>query len=328
MDDPVLDEDRIKYLTISLEMVMMDPVSVLFREAVPLDQYPEYNDLVPLPIDLSMILARVKNGYYRNLDAIFRDIEQIMVNCAIFNQKGSSILGDCKQVEESALEKVKRAKMTTNMNPCLRSLEKEFARFKEQLERERLQEEEMEKQAAAGGHAGRRGRPRKSKAGVKYHEEATEEYDGDEEVEFADSGWDEKPSALGTRRSARRGGPPRMFRTHDEPAKVLTGSGRIVVKPQRYEEVVERSERPRRAAAARRRPYQEVDEDDEEDEGGAGRIQGMTRSGRISVKPQKFEEEATPPSSRTRRMEGGYMGRSVPNQQQRRPGLFGLQVRG
>lgn len=50
-----------------------------------------YTAVVPLPLALPDVLARVKNGYYRHVQALEQDAHNIASNAALFNGPASEI---------------------------------------------------------------------------------------------------------------------------------------------------------------------------------------------------------------------------------------------
>jgi len=50
-----------------------------------------YNDMVPLPMALLTIQARLQNCYYRNAAAVKHDAHLVATNAGTFNGSGSSI---------------------------------------------------------------------------------------------------------------------------------------------------------------------------------------------------------------------------------------------
>jgi hypothetical protein len=60
----------------------------IFMEPVPLDQYPSYYSTNPWPVDLQLIMDRLRGGWYRNLESLKRDIQHIHLNSKKFNTAG------------------------------------------------------------------------------------------------------------------------------------------------------------------------------------------------------------------------------------------------
>eukprot|EP00898_Chlorokybus_atmophyticus_P006616 jgi/Chlat1/6956/Chrsp52S06626 len=62
-----------------------------FREVVRPKQLPGYLSKVAVPMALKVIEARLKNNYYRQLDAVKHDIEQILKNAELFHENGGIV---------------------------------------------------------------------------------------------------------------------------------------------------------------------------------------------------------------------------------------------
>ena len=66
--------------------------SGLFDHPVNLKECPAYTDSggIALPMDLSLIRARLSSGYYRSLDAVFSDVDLITRNAHAYNEEDGS----------------------------------------------------------------------------------------------------------------------------------------------------------------------------------------------------------------------------------------------
>ncbi|KAJ3147408.1 Bromodomain and WD repeat-containing protein 3 [Geranomyces michiganensis] len=67
------------------------PEMALFTHEVDYPQYPTYLGLIGYPVCLQLILERVKNGFYRRVEAVKWDIETMMRNAMLFNHEGSEL---------------------------------------------------------------------------------------------------------------------------------------------------------------------------------------------------------------------------------------------
>eukprot|EP00026_Physarum_polycephalum_P000743 Phypoly_transcript_00744.p1 GENE.Phypoly_transcript_00744~~Phypoly_transcript_00744.p1 ORF type:complete len:811 (+),score=221.20 Phypoly_transcript_00744:175-2433(+) len=63
-----------------------------FREPVNLRKNLHYRSVCPHPIDLSMIIARLENNYYRRVDAVLYDLKLMHRNAYSYNQPDSAIV--------------------------------------------------------------------------------------------------------------------------------------------------------------------------------------------------------------------------------------------
>ena len=69
-----------------------------FIDPVPLESVPSYGSIVPLPMDLTTICSRLKNGYYRHLEAVRGDLQLIHDNCLRFNVENCRISNLAKRL--------------------------------------------------------------------------------------------------------------------------------------------------------------------------------------------------------------------------------------
>jgi len=297
IDDRSLNADETEYLTLGLTRVADEPIAALFRRAVDLNLYPSYSDLVPLPMDLGLILSRLESGYYRRVDAVGRDIEQILVDCKLFNDEPSDIVDDCRYVEASAQDKVQRALNRVNLGPLIRQEQKELQRLHQQLEDEEAwvdddEEEGSVRQMQRSSRASRHKR-------VNYAEMEEDEFDEE----------DEEGGGLRSRTS-RRGRsikvpekysddvvemPSTRRRGVEEAFPRITSSGRVSRRPELYEpEVME--ERP---VGGRGRAV--MSESDGEE---VVVMPTFTQSGRVCRKRQFYEPDVPQQRHTTRQHKG------------------------
>uniref|UniRef100_A0AC35TJU7 Bromo domain-containing protein n=1 Tax=Rhabditophanes sp. KR3021 TaxID=114890 RepID=A0AC35TJU7_9BILA len=68
-----------------LECLMEYNEVELFIEPVDFNVVKDYYKVVPYPIDLTVIIRRIKNKFYRRLFALEQDIKQIAINCKLYN---------------------------------------------------------------------------------------------------------------------------------------------------------------------------------------------------------------------------------------------------
>eukprot|EP01035_Chromulina_nebulosa_P017150 gene17150-22664_t len=62
--------------------------------------FPEYYGVIPVPIYLDLIRRRLRNQYYRQIEALEFDIEEIHRNCLHFNVEGTEIIDHAAQLSE------------------------------------------------------------------------------------------------------------------------------------------------------------------------------------------------------------------------------------
>jgi len=68
-----------------------DPSCHPFCTPVPLDDYPDYLDVVDRPMDISTVERKIREKAYRNPEQVAKDVRLIWSNCKIYNQHGSVI---------------------------------------------------------------------------------------------------------------------------------------------------------------------------------------------------------------------------------------------
>uniref|UniRef100_A0AC35TW21 WD_REPEATS_REGION domain-containing protein n=1 Tax=Rhabditophanes sp. KR3021 TaxID=114890 RepID=A0AC35TW21_9BILA len=74
--------DRVKA---AIMLMMRSEEIEIFNDPVDFNLYPDYLDIVPYPIDLSVIVKRIENKFYRRLVALEQDIKQIAINSKLYN---------------------------------------------------------------------------------------------------------------------------------------------------------------------------------------------------------------------------------------------------
>ncbi|UXI21639.1 hypothetical protein NH340_JMT07582 [Sarcoptes scabiei] len=74
-----------------------------FAVPVDLNIHPIYAMMIPYPMDLSTVMARLETGYYRRIDAIKFDIKFIESNACLYNVPESEIVKKAKIITECCL---------------------------------------------------------------------------------------------------------------------------------------------------------------------------------------------------------------------------------
>ncbi|KAK6107108.1 WD domain G-beta repeat family protein [Brugia pahangi] len=92
-----------------------DPHIKPFAAPVNLIEYPDYLWDVDYPIDLSTIVERVKNRFYRRLASLEQDIRYIAINARLFNQPNSEIVRNSRVVVETLIRYLNDAQYTDAM---------------------------------------------------------------------------------------------------------------------------------------------------------------------------------------------------------------------
>uniref|UniRef100_A0A0R3RTJ3 Bromo domain-containing protein n=1 Tax=Elaeophora elaphi TaxID=1147741 RepID=A0A0R3RTJ3_9BILA len=86
-----------------------------FAAPVNLIEYPDYLWDVDYPIDLSTIVERVKNRFYRRLASLEQDIRYIAINARLFNQPNSEIVRNSRVLVETLIRYLNDAQYTDAM---------------------------------------------------------------------------------------------------------------------------------------------------------------------------------------------------------------------
>ncbi|VDK71960.1 unnamed protein product [Onchocerca ochengi] len=92
-----------------------DPHIKPFATPVNLIEYPDYLWDVDYPIDLSTIVERVKNRFYRRLASLEQDIRYIAINARLFNQPNSEIVRNSRVLVETLIRYLNGAQYTDAM---------------------------------------------------------------------------------------------------------------------------------------------------------------------------------------------------------------------
>eukprot|EP00871_Galdieria_phlegrea_P005657 jgi/Galph1/6092/GphlegSOOS_G4662.1 len=77
--------------------------SPFFVSLEELASFPGYTDMVALPMNLEIVYLRLKNRFYRSIEALKSDLVLIRDNCMIYNEDGSSIQSQANQMYNELL---------------------------------------------------------------------------------------------------------------------------------------------------------------------------------------------------------------------------------
>ncbi|VDN05546.1 unnamed protein product [Thelazia callipaeda] len=92
-----------------------DPHIKPFSTPVNLTDYPDYLWDVDYPVDLSTIVQRVKNRFYRRLASLEQDIRYIAINARLFNQPNSEIVRNSRVLVETLIRYLRNIQYTDVM---------------------------------------------------------------------------------------------------------------------------------------------------------------------------------------------------------------------
>lgn len=82
----------------------------VFLYPVDLVALPDYSALIPVPMDVTTVLIRLLNGYYRSLESILADIHLIHTNCITYNDPESEIVAASINLHEELENVVTQAR--------------------------------------------------------------------------------------------------------------------------------------------------------------------------------------------------------------------------
>ena len=84
------------------ELMAEDPrVKTFFLSPVDTRTYSDYNLMVEVPMDLSLVRKRLENSYYSNLQSFMADIKLIIQNCCKYNDERSEIVQVAMELYQS-----------------------------------------------------------------------------------------------------------------------------------------------------------------------------------------------------------------------------------
>ena len=95
-----------------ISQVMSLYVAKYFSAPVNLELFPNYAFVVKYPVDLSTIIARLNNRFYRRATAVEYDVRRIRINALIFNDpKKSDIVKNSYIVTDLCLEIIRNSEV-------------------------------------------------------------------------------------------------------------------------------------------------------------------------------------------------------------------------
>ncbi|VDP69065.1 unnamed protein product, partial [Echinostoma caproni] len=103
--------------------IMKLPVSELFSHPVDLVSYPDYLFVNPYPVDLTLIVARLSTGFYRQPEAVRSDLQHLLDNAVRYNRPDSAVVQHARLVFQLAI----RALDDIRFKPC--HISKEYDRL-------------------------------------------------------------------------------------------------------------------------------------------------------------------------------------------------------
>ncbi|XP_041836272.1 polybromo 1, like isoform X3 [Melanotaenia boesemani] len=80
-------------------------VSELFQKLPSKVQYPDYYAIIKEPIDLRAIAQRIQIGYYKNVNAMAKDIDLLAKNAKTYNEPGSQVFKDANTIKKVFIQR-------------------------------------------------------------------------------------------------------------------------------------------------------------------------------------------------------------------------------
>ncbi|KAJ8259784.1 hypothetical protein GJAV_G00173420 [Gymnothorax javanicus] len=80
-------------------------VSELFQRLPSKVQYPDYYAIIKEPIDLKTISQRIQMSYYKNINAMAKDIDLLVKNAKTYNEPGSQVFKDANTIKKIFIQR-------------------------------------------------------------------------------------------------------------------------------------------------------------------------------------------------------------------------------
>uniref|UniRef100_A0AAX7T1V2 Protein polybromo-1 n=1 Tax=Astatotilapia calliptera TaxID=8154 RepID=A0AAX7T1V2_ASTCA len=80
-------------------------VSELFQKLPSKVHYPDYYAIIKEPIDLRTIAQRIQIGYYKNVNAMAKDVELMTKNAKTYNEPGSQVFKDANTIKKVFIQR-------------------------------------------------------------------------------------------------------------------------------------------------------------------------------------------------------------------------------
>ncbi|KAM3914472.1 protein polybromo-1 isoform 6-T6 [Leptodactylus fuscus] len=99
-------------------------ISELFQKLPSKVHYPDYYAIIKDPIDLKTVSQRIQSGYYKNLNAMAKDIDLLAKNAKTYNEPGSQVFKDANTIKKLFALKKSELDCTEYSKSSLRSRNK------------------------------------------------------------------------------------------------------------------------------------------------------------------------------------------------------------
>lgn len=80
------------------------PLHTAFQLLPSKKKYPEYYEVIEIPIDLKAVAIKIQNGDYTHLNELEKDLLLMTKNACLFNEPGSQIYRDAKTLKKVLLK--------------------------------------------------------------------------------------------------------------------------------------------------------------------------------------------------------------------------------
>lgn len=96
--------------------------------SLPVDSryFADYDQMIEVKMDLSMIRRRLEQKYYTNVESVISDVKLIRDNCLKYNKLGSDITKEAQKLFDTFNDSLEEKLLAVDRDPCSREESKEF----------------------------------------------------------------------------------------------------------------------------------------------------------------------------------------------------------
>ncbi len=98
--NPLTKQQKNSVLKMIAKVVSSIPMAIYLMNPVNLADYPDYGRIVPHPLCLSQVQARLNADGYACLNDVVADVDRVWANCRLYNAEGSDIYACADECEE------------------------------------------------------------------------------------------------------------------------------------------------------------------------------------------------------------------------------------
>lgn len=95
-------------------------LKAIFSAPVDTRMFVDYNQMIEVPMDISLIRRRLNQQYYTNVYSVLADVKLIRDNCYKYNKMGSEITSDAKKVYDTFKASFEEKVRIIGHEPCAR----------------------------------------------------------------------------------------------------------------------------------------------------------------------------------------------------------------